>query len=106
MPRVLSYGLSSPDFPLGPYIIMQHIEHCGSMSHALAMPDEENPNESHVLNPDVSEDALHAFYAKVAVHLLHLFRPSFTRIGSLVQTATNTFSVAGRPTTQNMNHML
>lgn len=59
-----------------------------------------------MLNPDVSEGVLERFYGKVAVHLLQLFEPSFPCIGSLAQTDENTFLVAGRPITQNMNNML
>lgn len=106
VPRVLFHGLSSPDSEVGPFIIIQHVENCGSMSHALAMPNEKDPSEAHMLNPDVSEDVLESLYGKVAVHLLHLFEPSFPRIGSLAQTDENAFSVAGRPITQNMNNML
>ncbi|TVY57698.1 hypothetical protein LSUE1_G010245 [Lachnellula suecica] len=105
-PRVLFHGLSSPDSEVGPFIIIQHVENRGSMSHALAMPNEKDPSEAHMLNPDVSEDVLESFYGKVAVHLLQLFEPSFARIGSLAQTGEKAFSVAGRPITQNMNNML
>ncbi|KAE8443747.1 hypothetical protein EG329_001427 [Mollisiaceae sp. DMI_Dod_QoI] len=106
VPRVLFHGLSNPDSEVGPFIIIQHVENCGSMSHALAMPNEKDPSEAHMLNPDISEEVLESFYSKVAIHLLQLFEPSFPRIGSLVQTDENAFSVAGRPITQNMNNML
>ncbi|KAH9224627.1 phosphotransferase [Leptodontidium sp. 2 PMI_412] len=106
VPRVLFHGLSSPDSEVGPFTIIPYIENYGSMSHALAMPNEKDPSEAHMLNPDVFEDVLESFYGKVAVHLLQLFEPSFPRIGSLAQTDENTFSVAGRPITQNMNNML
>lgn len=106
VPRVLFHGLSSPDSEVGPFIIIQHVENCRSMSHALAMPNTKDPTKAHMLNPDVSEDLLESFYSKVAVHLLQLFEPSFPRIGSLAQTDENTFSVVGRPITQNMNNML
>ncbi|KAH6710987.1 hypothetical protein BKA61DRAFT_737861 [Leptodontidium sp. MPI-SDFR-AT-0119] len=106
VPRVLFHGLSSPDSEVGPFTIIPYIENYGSMSHALAMPNEKDPSEAHMLNPDVFEDVLESFYGKVAVHLLQLFEPSSLRIGSLAQTEENTFSVAGRPITQNMNNML
>ncbi len=53
------------------------------MSHALTMPNEKDPTEAHMLNPDVFEDVLEKFYGKAAVHLLQLFEPSFPSIGSL-----------------------
>ncbi|KAH7323840.1 hypothetical protein BKA65DRAFT_528625 [Rhexocercosporidium sp. MPI-PUGE-AT-0058] len=92
VPRVLFHGLSSLDSEVGPFSIIQHVENYGSMSHALAMPNEKDPSEAHMLNPDVSEDVLERFYGKVAIHLLQLFEPSFP--------------LAGRPITQNMNNML
>ncbi|KAK0117871.1 hypothetical protein ONS95_012191 [Cadophora gregata] len=106
VPRVLFHGVSTADSEVGPFIIIQHIENCGSMSHALAMPNEQDPSEAHMLNPDISENVLEDFYNKVAVHLLQLFKPSFPRIGSLAQISENEFSVRGRPITQNMNSML
>ncbi len=59
------------------------------MSHALTMPNEKDPTEAHMLNPDVFEDVLEKFYGKAAVHLLQLFEPSFPSIGSLAQTDEN-----------------
>jgi aminoglycoside phosphotransferase (APT) family kinase protein len=106
VPRVLFHGLSIPDSELGPYIIMQYVENHRSMSHALAVPNEKDPNEAHMLNPDVSDDVLEEFYSKVAVYLQQLFEPSFPRIGSLNQSEKNIYSVGGRPLTQNMNNMV
>ncbi|KAK1769600.1 hypothetical protein QBC33DRAFT_576756 [Phialemonium atrogriseum] len=104
--QVLFYGLSSPESEVGPFLIIKHVENCGTMSHALAMPNEKDPTEAHMLNPGVSEGVVERFYGKAAVHLLQLFEPSFPCIGSLAQTDENTFLVAGRPITQNMNNML
>lgn len=84
IPRVLFYGLLGPDSVVGPFSIIQHVENCGSMSQALAMPNEKDPTDAHMLNPAISEDLLEGFYVKVAVHLLQLFEPHFSRIGSLV----------------------
>jgi hypothetical protein len=105
VPQVLCYGLSGPDSEVGPFTIIQYVENRGCMSHALAMPNEDL-TEAHMLNPTISEDMLEIFYGKAAVHLLQLFEPNFPRIGSLAQTDENTFSVAGRPITLNMNNMI
>ncbi|KAJ9130148.1 Phosphotransferase [Pleurostoma richardsiae] len=105
VPRVLFYGSSSMDSELGPYTIIPYVENRRSLSHALAMPNED-ATQAHMLDPDISEEVLEDFYGKVAVYLLQLFKLSFPRIGSLAQTGENTFSVVGRPITQNMNSML
>jgi len=105
VPRVLFHGKSTPDSQIGPFIIIEHVENSGSMSHALAMPNKTDPTESHMLNPDISEHVLETSYCGAAVHVLQLFQPKFGRIGSLVQ-ANQDFAVAGRPITQNMNNML
>ena len=106
VPRVLFRGVSSPDSEIGPYIIIQNVENCNDISDVLHIPNEEDPEENHMLNPNISEDVLESLYTKIAVHLLQLFKPSFSRIGALAQTGENTFEVAGRPITQNMNSML
>ncbi|TVY29655.1 hypothetical protein LHYA1_G000890 [Lachnellula hyalina] len=106
VPRVLFRGVSSPDSDIGPYIIIQNVENCNDISDVLHIPNEEDPDENHMLNPDISEDVLESLYTKIAVHLLQLFKPSFSRIGALAQTGEITFEVAGRPITQNMNSML
>ncbi|RFU30718.1 hypothetical protein B7463_g5620, partial [Scytalidium lignicola] len=77
--RVLFHGLSNPDSEVGPFIVIQHVENCGTMSHALMMPNERDPTEAHMLNPGISEDVLESFYNKGAVHFLQLLEPSFPR---------------------------
>ncbi|KAF4620086.1 hypothetical protein G7Y89_g14737 [Cudoniella acicularis] len=103
VPQVLFHGLESE---VGPFVIIQYVENCGSMSHALAMPNETEPTMAHMLNLDLSEEIIGSFYEKVAIHMLQLFEVSFPRIGSLVQNEDSSFTVAARPLTQNMNNML
>jgi hypothetical protein len=104
VPEVVSYGLSNHS-EVGAFIIMQYVEYSKDLSDVLAIPNENNPDESHMLNPDIPNDVLESFYNKAAVQLLRLFDASFPRIGSLAQIDGNTLSVAGRPVTQNMNNM-
>jgi hypothetical protein len=106
VPRVLFHGVSNPDSDIGPYMIIQKVENCNDISEVLHIPNENDVDENHMLNPDISEDVLESFYTKIAVHLLQLFKPSFPRIGALAEIGENTFEVAGRPITQNMNSML
>lgn len=106
LPPVLFYGVSDPDREIGPFTIIPFVENCGSMSRAIAMPNEKDPTEAHMLNPDIDEGLLEDFYTKIAVHQLELFEHKFPRIGSLSQTDEKTFLIEGRPITQNMNNML
>ena len=105
IPRVLSYGRSNSDPLVGPFIIIEYIENCGTMSCALKAPTDD-PDEVHVLNPDILEDVLASLYEKAAIHLIRLFQPTFPLIGCLSQTGENVFSVTGRPIAQNMSNML
>ena len=74
--RVLCRRLSRE---VGPFTIIDYVENRGCMSDPLTMPV--SPTEYHMLDPDISEDALESFYGKAAVHLLRLFKPSFSRMG-------------------------
>lgn len=103
---IFSHGLSNPDSETGPFIILKHVDHKGSISAKLALPNLENPDDAHRLDPDISIDVLENFYGKIAVQYLHLFKPSFSKIGSLEQINENSFEVTGRPITQNMNNFL
>ncbi|KAM5347068.1 hypothetical protein ACJ41O_010073 [Fusarium nematophilum] len=103
VPALLHHTSSSG---VGPAAILQHVKHVRDMSDALAIPDQ-HPDETPVLNPNIDEDTLRRLYQKIALLLVQLSRPSFTRIGSLVDEFDNGhYSVAGRPITQNMNNMI
>ncbi|QPC78169.1 hypothetical protein HYE68_008921 [Fusarium pseudograminearum] len=99
----LFYHTSTSD--VGPALILQHIKYVRDMSDALAIPGQD-PEETPVLNPNIEEDTLRKLYQKIAVILSQLSRPTFTRIGSLVEGENGQLSVAGRPITQNMNNMI
>ena len=105
VPEVFHYG---QDSEVGPFIILQHVENRSTLSHTLRNP-KGDPNDSYVLNPDISEATLESLYNKVASCMLQLSEQTFTRIGSLVEVEDkdgSSFSVAGRPITQNMNNMI
>ncbi|KAI1148419.1 phosphotransferase family protein [Nemania diffusa] len=80
------------------------IEHEMTMSEALADPLD--PDEYHVLDPNVSEHKLNLLYGQMANILLQLSRLKFPRIGSLVEHEDGKISVSGRPLTQNMNSLV
>lgn len=54
VPKQYFYG---PDSPVGPFVILQYIQNCGSMSARLTAPNDD-PNAQHVLNPNISEATL------------------------------------------------
>lgn len=91
---------------LGPFIIMEYIQHQQNMSRVLLDPKHPT-SEKPVLNPDISEDKLGYLYAQMANILLQLSTLEFPRIGSLVQNKdNNAISVEGRPLIQNMNDLV
>ncbi len=102
VPRLFWHG-QNPG--VGPFIIFQYVENRWDLSDALTIPNQ-HPDTTPVLNHNISETILKNLYNKVACCLLQLSQPSFPRIGSLVESDRGTYSVAGRPITQNMNNMI
>ncbi|CAM1503233.1 Fc.00g080090.m01.CDS01 [Cosmosporella sp. VM-42] len=102
VPKQFCYG---QDSVLGPFILLQHIKNCGSLSARLATPNKDL-SVTHVLNPNISETTLHHLWTKVATCLLQLSELSFPRIGSLVETVEGSYEIAGRPITHNMTDMV
>ena len=99
---VLFHGQTSE---LGYYLIIKYIEHQHSMSTALNATKDDT-DKSFTLDPNIPEDFLEDLYRKVASCLLELSQHTFSRIGSLVETSEDSYSVAARPITRNMNDML
>ncbi|KAI1363038.1 phosphotransferase family protein [Xylaria arbuscula] len=105
VPKVYHYGTAAENpIGIGPFIIMEYIEHEMTMSEALADPLD--PDDYHVLDPNVSEHKLNLLYRQMANILLQLSRLTFPRIGSLVEHEDGKISVSGRPLTQNMNSLV
>ncbi|KAM0429770.1 hypothetical protein ACHAPT_006376 [Fusarium lateritium] len=102
IPRQLFYG---EDSMVGPFVIMERVENCGSVSARLNRPSEDS-STPHVLDPDIPETTLEVIWGRVASCLLRLSRISFPRIGSLLETNDGTFEVADRPITHNMTDMV
>ncbi|TVY31983.1 hypothetical protein LOCC1_G008557 [Lachnellula occidentalis] len=101
-PRVFCYS----DFSdVGPFIIIERVEHKSSLSHALTTPGIDR-EITHALDPNISQATLEDLYLKVANIILELSHHQFSRIGSLLEADDGSFSVAGRPITQNINDML
>jgi len=64
------------------------------------------PGEIHRLDPNILEDKLESFYSQMAGYLLQLSQLHFPLIGSLILTGHDSYSVAGRPISVNMNDMI
>ncbi|KAJ2895228.1 hypothetical protein MKZ38_006759 [Zalerion maritima] len=102
IPRQLFFD---QDSTVGPFVIMERIENCGSVSARLTRSSEDS-SAPHALDPNVSESTLEAIWGKVARCLLQLSRITFPRIGSLVEANEGAYEVAGRPITHNMTDMV
>ncbi|GLA32171.1 hypothetical protein AnigIFM63326_011310 [Aspergillus niger] len=90
---------------LGPFIIMDYIEHKKSMYDALNVP--RCPGEQRgILDPHISEAKLEALYGEVATILLKLSQPNLPRIGSLHQVDDFTWEVTKRPLSMTMNSLI
>ncbi|KAI0380691.1 phosphotransferase family protein [Hypomontagnella monticulosa] len=103
VPHVHHYGTAAENpTGLGPFIIMDYIEHHQNMSRELldpTRPIDERPR----LDPKVSEEKLERLYAQMANILLQLHNLKFPRIGSLVEEeGEGSATIKGRPLTANM----
>ncbi|KAI1119030.1 phosphotransferase family protein [Nemania sp. NC0429] len=106
VPQVYHFGTAAENpTGLGPFIIMEYIEHERTMSEAMIDPDLEF-DAPHVLDSKISEQKLEFLYRQMADILLQLSTARFPRIGSLVEEKDGRFSVSGRPITDNMNTLL
>ncbi|EFY97498.1 aminoglycoside 3'-phosphotransferase/choline kinase domain protein [Metarhizium robertsii] len=106
VPKIYHYGTAAENpTGLGPFIIMDYIEHDRTLSHALNDPDLE-PDDSHVLDANISDQKLEFLYRQMANIVLQLSTLSFPRIGSLVQDEDGFLSISGRPLIQNMNSLV
>ncbi|KAG9252416.1 phosphotransferase family protein [Emericellopsis atlantica] len=91
---------------LGPFIIMDYIDHHQNMSRALADPGRDI-GERPVLDPNITEGKLELLYGQIANILLQLSTLKFPRLGSLMEEeGVGSVSVGGRPLISNMNDIV
>jgi hypothetical protein len=106
VPFILHWGTKEQSpCGLGPFIIMEYIDHACDISDALNIPGrplEERP----ILDPSIDEEKLRKLYGQIADVLLQLSSLSFSEIGSLAQVDENTWTVSGRPISSNMNEVV
>lgn len=74
VPRVLSYGSTSLESGVGPFIIVQYVENWDSTSETLAIVNERNPDDAHMLDPNSSDSELRTSYKENGVPLTPAFR--------------------------------
>ncbi|CAI7583848.1 unnamed protein product [Penicillium discolor] len=110
IPHIFHHG-SRAESPLGlgPFIIMEYIDHNADLVDALntpGIPDEERP----VLDPNIDEDRLRSVYNQMAGLLLQVAKHSFPRIGCISNSAEDKFEdewvVEHRPLSINMNELV
>ncbi|TPX10793.1 uncharacterized protein E0L32_008182 [Thyridium curvatum] len=101
VPDMHHYGID-PD--VGPYMIIQDLGTRRDMSDCLQMPGQD-PDESPILDPNISDSTLRSIHSQMAWCLLQLAQPTFPRIGSLANTSSGV-SVMGRPISLNMSNMV
>ncbi|KAI1822490.1 phosphotransferase family protein [Xylaria intraflava] len=105
VPKIYHFGTAAENpTGLGPFIIMEYIEHERTMFEAMADPADQNYRRA--LDPDISEQKLEFLYRQMANILLQLSTVTFPRIGSVVEDEDGQFSVSGRPLIPNMNNLM
>ncbi|MCJ1259931.1 hypothetical protein MMC24_007770 [Lignoscripta atroalba] len=97
VPFILHHGMTDESpFGLGPFIIMEYIEHACDLVDALNTPGlaiEERP----ILDPNIAAERLEYVYGQIAHILLQLSKLSFPRIGAPVEVSENSCSVGQFP---------
>lgn len=106
VPFILHWGTKEESpLGLGPFIIMEYINHEMNLSKALNMPElriEDRPR----LDPNIDIGKLEMLYGQFADILLQLNKISLPRIGSLEQNEDFTYEVARRPLSIHMNELV
>ncbi|KAJ5930981.1 hypothetical protein N7466_006474 [Penicillium verhagenii] len=105
VPRIFCWGKrqESPSY-LGPFIIMDFIDHKQSMSDFLNTPRRQ-PDQLPVLNPDLDLGKLGNLYRQLGNIILSLSTLSFSKIGSLDQKE-GVWEVLHRPLSYSMNEIV
>lgn len=100
--KLLDYGIESD---IGPFMVLEDLGSRRDVGDLLEKP-REDMDETPVLDPDIDEERLQSLYKKMAECMLPLTRPTFPRIGALVETTPGSYEALGRPITLNMNNMV
>lgn len=102
---VVHCGLSSDAPAVGPYIIMEHIDHFWSMSSRLNKRYDDK-EARHVFDTTIPRETVKALDVQMARHLLQMLPHRFPRIGTLASPDENTYVVQTRPLAMQMQQMV
>ena len=106
IPFILHSGTKKESpLELGPFIMMDYIEHETKMYDTLNTPGRPS-DEQGILDPNINKDRLEFLYGELADILIWLSTPSLPQIGSLSQINDFTWEVTRRPLSMNMNDLL
>lgn len=106
VPEIYGWGTADENpTGLGPFMVMEYIEHERTLSEALKDPSLEI-DDPHILDPSIAESKLEFLYGQMAKILLQLSTLTFPRIGSLDQDADGHISVSGRSLAMNINSVV
>ncbi|MCJ1250950.1 hypothetical protein MMC30_008179 [Trapelia coarctata] len=106
VPHVFHYGTTDESpYNLGPFIIMEYIEHAFDLVDALNKPGL-SLDDRPILDPQISRERLEFVYSQMADILLELSKHSFPKIGSLTEADNGAWSVTDHPVTLNTNELV
>jgi hypothetical protein len=104
VPKIYHYGPASENpTGLGPFMIVEYIDHERTLSHALTDPTRDD--QHHMLDPNITEERLDFLYRQMASIIVQLSTLTFPRIGSLLEDKVGNISVTNRPLIMNMNKL-
>ncbi|KAJ5106556.1 hypothetical protein N7456_003231 [Penicillium angulare] len=106
VPFILHWGTKEESpLGLGPFIIMEYIDHVMDLTDALITP-ELSIRDRPILDPNIDNTKLELLYGQVADILLQLSKLQLPRIGSLVQIDNFTWEVSQRPLSYSTNELV
>ncbi|KAG8162924.1 hypothetical protein KVR01_007402 [Diaporthe batatas] len=103
--QVLHYGLSCDNPAVGPYIIMERVEHIWSMSQRLNKNFRDKEVRA-ILDTDISTTKLKALDVQMVRYLLQIFSHRFPRIGTLARSEADKYVVRSRPMSMDMQQTI
>lgn len=106
IPFVLHHG-TADECPghLGPFTIMEYVEHAETLSDALNIPGL-SPKERPLLHPRIPQEKLGLVYGQVSDILLQLSTLTFDKIGAPIEVQPNVWNISERMLSFGMNELV
>jgi len=106
VPFVLHHG-TAEECPgsLGPFIIMEWVEHAETLSSALNIPGL-SPKERPLLHPGIPQERLEFVYEQISDILLQLSALTFDKIGTPIEVKSDEWAVSERMLSFDMNELV